>query len=60
MGPGITGLRMKVPIVGGNVVRVQNSISALERITPRKVTADELSVDSAVHNNMGNMNIFVA
>src|SRR3990167_1490033 len=53
--PRVPRLGMQVPVVLGDVLWVQNSVLLLERVAFREVGADELRIDGAVDNDMGDV-----
>ena len=59
-GPRCAGLSMEEPIIFGDVLRVQNSVRLLEGVAFRKPVPDELRVDCAIDDDMGDMNVLWA
>ncbi len=50
-------MAVQVPIIVGDVFRVQDAVLILGGIFFREIIADEVGVDGAVHHHVGHVNI---
>src|SRR5690606_26474609 len=56
MGPAVPWLAMQLPVLVGDVRRVENAAQVFQRIALGKVVADKGGVDGSVDDRVGDMN----
>jgi hypothetical protein len=56
-GPRVAWLAVEIPIVLGDVIRIQDAVLIFRRIAVREIAANEFRVDCAIDDDMRDMDV---